>query len=54
MGELENIYCFGNDPYECEFVYDMAWATHVGEFKCRICDIDGESQESGADDDLDE
>ncbi|CAN0357500.1 unnamed protein product [Ectocarpus sp. 12 AP-2014] len=52
MGEFNDMYCFGNEPYECEFVYDQSTAVHSGEFKCQICDIEGERQQSGTDDDL--
>ncbi|CAM9176768.1 unnamed protein product [Ectocarpus fasciculatus] len=52
MGDFIDMYCFANDPYECEFVYDQATVFHTGEFKCQICDIEGERQETGTDDDL--
>ena len=52
MGNFFNTFCFGNDPFECEFVYDGAEILHEGEFKCQICDIDGVRQASGTDDDL--
>ncbi|CAN0522742.1 unnamed protein product [Ectocarpus sp. 12 AP-2014] len=52
MGEFSDMYCFGNEPYECEFVYDQSTVVHSGEFKCQICDIEGERQQSGTDDDL--
>lgn len=52
MGESFNIFCFANEPYECEFVYDGAEIVHDGEFKCHICNIDGEQQASGTDDDF--
>ncbi|CAM9326456.1 unnamed protein product [Ectocarpus sp. 6 AP-2014] len=52
MGDFNDIYCFGNDPYECEFVYDQSDIVHSGEFKCQLCVIDGVRQEvSGTDDD---
>ncbi|CAM9484228.1 unnamed protein product [Ectocarpus sp. 8 AP-2014] len=52
MGEFNDIYCFGNDPYECEFVYDQSDIVHSGEFNCQLCGIDGVRQEvSGTDDD---
>ena len=44
MGNVFNMFCFGNDPYECEFVYDGAEILHEGETKCQICDIDGVRQ----------
>lgn len=52
MGSFFNMFCFANVPYECEFVYDGATIAHDGEFKCHICDITGERQASGIDDDL--
>lgn len=52
MGEFFNMYCFANDPYECEFVYDGATITHEGEFKCHLCDIEGVEQGSGVEDDF--
>ncbi|CBJ26272.1 polymorphic outer membrane protein [Ectocarpus siliculosus] len=52
MGEFNDMYCFGNDPYECEFVYDQSDIVHSGEFNCQLCVIDGVRQEvSGTDDD---
>lgn len=52
MGEFEGVYCFANDPYECELVYDLATITHTGEFKCQICDLTGDRQAAGDDDDF--
>eukprot|EP00903_Cladosiphon_okamuranus_P014004 g13023.t1 len=52
MGTFYNMFCFANDPYECEFVYDGAEVAHSGEFKCHICDIEGTRQRSGTDDDF--
>ncbi len=47
MGEFSDIHCFDNDPYECEFVYELATIDHGGEFKCQVCDQDGVQQETG-------
>ncbi|CAN0025059.1 unnamed protein product [Ectocarpus fasciculatus] len=44
MGEFNDMYCFGNDPYECEFVYDQSDIVHGGVVSCQICDIDGVRQ----------
>lgn len=44
MGEFSDMYCFANDPYECEFVYEMATIDHDGEFKCQACDQNGVQQ----------
>ena len=50
MGKFINVFCFENEPYECEFVYHDAIMVHEGEFKCQICDEDGERQDPGTDD----
>lgn len=50
MGKFDNVFCFENEPYECEFVYHDAMLVHEGEFKCQICDQDGERQDPGTDD----
>ena len=52
MGNFFNMFCFANEPYECEFVYDGASILHEGEFKCHICNIEGTRQDTGLDDDL--
>lgn len=44
MGDFSDMYCFANEPYECEFVYDLATIIHDGEFKCHVCDMDGVRQ----------
>lgn len=51
MGEFENVFCFQNTPYECEFVYDFAEVVHSEEFKCQICNLEGERQIVTTDDD---
>ncbi|CAM9458338.1 unnamed protein product [Ectocarpus sp. 8 AP-2014] len=51
MGEFNDMYCFANEPYECEFVYDQSDIVHNGEINCQICDIDGVQQVSGTDGD---
>lgn len=51
MGEFFNVFCYGNEPYQCEFVYNLGQITHDGEFKCRICDLEGTQQDSGIEDD---
>ncbi|CAM9104670.1 unnamed protein product [Laminaria digitata] len=50
MGKFDNVFCFENEPYECEFVYHDAILVHEGEFKCQICNQDGERQDPGTDD----
>eukprot|EP00752_Nemacystus_decipiens_P002934 g2729.t1 len=50
MGSFTDMYCFANEPYECEFVYDLATITHDGEFKCHVCDMDGVRQVISDDD----
>ncbi|CAN0394131.1 unnamed protein product [Pylaiella littoralis] len=50
MGEFFKTYCFLNDPYECEFVFDGVDITDEGDFKCNVCDIDGVKTISGDDD----
>ena len=44
MGEFDEVYCFGNSPYECEFVLDMAGidTSMGGNFKCQACNLEGE------------
>ena len=41
MGTFDNIYCYANDPYECEVLYEGIDVISV-EFKCQICNFDGE------------
>lgn len=52
MGEFDNVYCFANDPYECEFVYNLAEILHHGELKCQICDLEGDRLAALDEDDL--
>ncbi len=54
MGSFTNTWCFANEPYECEMVYDGASILEAGEFKCHICNSAGERQETDVDDDLGE
>ena len=49
MGSFSGMYCFDNEPYECEFVYDLATVTHDGEFKCQVCNMDGVRQAVSSD-----
>ena len=49
MGQFSDMYCFANDPYECEFVYKSAAIDPDGEFKCQVCDQDGVPQDTGVD-----
>lgn len=52
MGSFTDMYCFANEPYECEFVYDLATIVHDGEFKCQVCDMEGVRQLGSSDDDF--
>lgn len=52
MGLSLNMFCFANDPFECELVYDGAEILHEGQFKCHLRDIDVVRQSTGLDDDL--
>ena len=54
MGTFTNTYCFGNEPYECEMVYHGANIVEDGEFKCHICNEDGERQVSDTDEGFEE
>ncbi|CAN0394289.1 unnamed protein product [Pylaiella littoralis] len=50
MGEFFKTYCYFNEPYECEFVFDGVDITDEGDFKCNVCDIDGVKTIIGDDD----
>lgn len=52
MGDFNGVWCFANNPYECEIVYHQSDIVHNGEFKCNICNLDGEKQAPDEDDDL--
>lgn len=51
MVSFDTIFCYMNDPYECEFVYIGANVISDGEFKCQICSLDGDRLPLGYDDD---
>lgn len=49
LATLSNLYCFANDPYECEVVFHGVTLDSDEEIKCQVCDIVG-SRESFDDD----
>ncbi|CAM9992511.1 unnamed protein product, partial [Scytosiphon promiscuus] len=51
MGEFYDTFCYANEPYECEFIEDLAEIAFVGDFKCSLCDIGGTQQSFNIDDD---
>ncbi|CAM9181705.1 unnamed protein product [Hapterophycus canaliculatus] len=53
MGEFYNIFCFGNEPYECEFIEDLADVAYTGDFKCRVCNRDGDEIDATGDGEID-
>ena len=42
MGTFNDIFCYANDPYECEILYEGIDVIFDGDFKCQICNFDGE------------
>ena len=52
MGRFADTYCFANNPYECEILFDGADFIVDEEFKCSICTIEVVRQYTDADNDL--
>lgn len=50
MGTFNNLFCFGNIPWECEVMYNMANVKHSGEQKCNVCNAEGVKQDIVLDD----
>ena len=42
MSTFNDIFCYANDPYECEVLYEGIDVIFDGDFKCQICNFDGE------------
>ena len=57
IGVFDTVYCFNNNPYECEGLCEGIDVTFDGEFKCQICNFDSERLyvgfESVSEDDFD-
>lgn len=51
MGDFSNVFCYHNEPYECEILYNLADVQHSGDQKCNVCNLEGEKQSVSIDDD---
>ncbi|CAM9727199.1 unnamed protein product [Sphacelaria rigidula] len=53
---LKDIFCFSNEPYWCEILYNGTDVSYTGDQKCNVCTMDGTKQDTdggAADDDAD-
>lgn len=42
MGTFDNVFCYANDPYECEILFEGIDINLYDNFKCQICNFDSE------------